>query len=1063
MALGGVVPQSDSGATTRRPHASTAPRTLTPAITVVVPAHDEAATLPGTVTALVERLAAFPAAEVVVVENGSTDDTYAVADGLALRASTATVTVRATRSKPGLGAAYRRGIEVATGDTVLLSAADLPFGTTDVDAWLAAGRPRFAIGSKSHPDSVIDRPVLRRVLGAGFRRLRSAVLSTRTADTQGTVFLERTLAEALAHRALDDRFLFTTEITALAEATGVAVVELPVVLPGEQRPSSLHPLRDGITMAHGLLAVRRRVQAAVAAGWSPPERSDGDQLRLFEDSDVVGDVGGDGVVRASLAVAAHLSSHAEAGAGVDDADAPTGWRRVAPLVQPVTTVATVTACVVALIWLLQPQLLLSPTTPTGGDNAAHVWGPWFLREELLPRWRITGWSDDWYSGFPVFRYYLPLPSLLIVALDAVVPFGVAFKLVAAVGAVTLPVAAYVLGRSLRLPHPIPPLFAVGALGFLLIRPYDGFQIYGGSLASQLVGLYHYAIGLSAMLVFLATLVRACRDRTHRMAPVFWLFVCAMAHVIPAMVGLLLGMAVLVVYRGPRLWRWLLPPAAVFGLLVSWWVLPFLATNRYATDGNFDKLTTYLDLLFPATHMWVTVLAVIGAGAGIKRYGKPLLLLGSWWVLMALAFRFVPKTRLWNGRLIPFFYLFTYLLAIIGAIEVIRFLLGRLAPGVTLRIRHQVLVAAVVGPLFWLHAGIGAGIVPFTRIDVATGERTWMGLSQQEASLRQWARWNHNGLEETASYPEYRTVVDTMDRIGRERGCGRALFEYDDDLGRFGSPMALDLLPMWTDGCIDSSEGLFIESSATSPFHFLTAHEASMAGSGPVFYIPYRGPDLSFAVPHMRLLGIRYYMASSPELIEGARARGDLTEIATAGAFVIFELTGNEIVTGIDVLPIVDPTLHEAPEKEWLAGALTVWDPVMGRQFYKTGEGPDDWPRAQPDGTLPTVDVEPVVVSDITQSHTGDRISFRVDRVGDPVLVKMSWFPNWEADGALGPYRITPNLMVVVPTQRSVELSYGTTGPERLGWTLTALGAAAAGLLVVLDGRRRRRGSRAALR
>ena len=45
------------------------------------------------------------------------------------------------------------------------------------------------------------------------------------------------------------------------------------------------------------------------------------------------------------------------------------------------------------------------------------------------------------------------------------------------------------------------------------------------------------------------------------------------------------------------------------------------------------------------------------------------------------------------------------------------------------------------------------------------------------------------------------------------------------------------------------------------------------------------------------------------------------------------------------------------------------------------------------------------------------LSFHVDKVGVPVLVKVSYFPNWTAHGAEGPYRIAPNLMVVVPTSQ----------------------------------------------
>lgn len=77
------------------------------------------------------------------------------------------------------------------------------------------------------------------------------------------------------------------------------------------------------------------------------------------------------------------------------------------------------------------------------------------------------------------------------------------------------------------------------------------------------------------------------------------------------------------------------------------------------------------------------------------------------------------------------------------------------------------------------------------------------------------------------------------------------------------------------------------------------------------------------------------------------------------------------------------------------------------------------------------------------------MSFTVDQVGKPVLVKTSYFPNWRADGAEGPYRVAPNLMVVVPTQKNVSLSYGRSGVEWLGMALSLAGVVIVVLLLVV--------------
>ena len=57
-----------------------------------------------------------------------------------------------------------------------------------------------------------------------------------------------------------------------------------------------------------------------------------------------------------------------------------------------------------VIWGLGPSEIFVDSTPTGGDMGAHVWGPAFLRDELLPSWQIRGWSPDWYAGFPAMHF-----------------------------------------------------------------------------------------------------------------------------------------------------------------------------------------------------------------------------------------------------------------------------------------------------------------------------------------------------------------------------------------------------------------------------------------------------------------------------------------------------------------------------------------------------------------------------------------------------------------------------------------------------------------------------------
>lgn len=233
--------------------------------TYIIPAYNEAATLPATVGALVRRLDAFPGSEIVIVENGSTDSTFDVASGLVREASPSQVRVRVERSEKGLGRALRRGVDVAICQWICCTAADLPFGFTDLDGFLALqGSVRLVLGSKGHPDSVARRSPLRQLMTATFRLARRAIVGMTVRDPQGTLFIERSLARELAPLTVDDGFLFPTELVAFAEAAGVEVVEVPVVLDPLRDGSTVRPIHDSLLMLSGLFRLRRRLAARVA-------------------------------------------------------------------------------------------------------------------------------------------------------------------------------------------------------------------------------------------------------------------------------------------------------------------------------------------------------------------------------------------------------------------------------------------------------------------------------------------------------------------------------------------------------------------------------------------------------------------------------------------------------------------------------------------------------------------------------------------------------------------------------------------------------------------------------
>jgi hypothetical protein len=730
------------------------------------------------------------------------------------------------------------------------------------------------------------------------------------------------------------------------------------------------------------------------------------------------------------------------------------WNRFTALTmeQLVTGVLTLVGVTVAVVfvWLqLQPHLLLADTLPSGGDMGAHVWGPAYLRRELLPHLRLSGWTPDWYAGFPAYHYYMVLPSLFVLLLDALpfVPYGIAFKLVTVSGLVALPVSAWAMARLFGLRYPGPALFAFATLPFIFDTR---FTIYGGNAASTLAGEFAFSISLALVLVYLGVVARGLDTGRHRAIAAVLFALILLCHLLPA----IFAVAATVVLALWKLWPswkstllWVVPVGVVGVVLAGFWAVPFLFRHAYFNDMGWERTQTYFENLGPGTKgspaVWFGVFALAIVGVVLSIIERNLLggFLTSMAVVSAIAFVSMPQSAFWNARVLPFYYLSVYLLAGLGVtlfIQQVPSLGGQSVAAV-----GAALVVLVV-------VGLPLGVVPGHR-DLVNGKYTFAGAKVTPSFVDDWARWNYTGYERKPAYPEYQAVVNTMAQVGQTRGCGRAMWEYQTDkLNSYGTPMALMLLPYWTKGCIGSMEGLYFESSATTPFHFLNQSELSEKPSSAQRNLPYRGFDIQEGVEHLQLMGVKYYMALSDRAKTAARSNADLTFVTSSGPWEVFEVLHSELVTPLEYEPAVLPI--DQDQKSWLPQAtswyndpsrwavpLAATGPSAGGRQDGDACGGDGWQRVAVGQAPERCPVTPAVVSNIDAGN--DTVSFDVDRVGSPVLVKVSYFPNWKVSGGKGPYRVTPNLMVVVPTANHVELHYGRSGLDWAGMALTLLGIA----------------------
>jgi len=222
-------------------------------LSVVVPAYNDAArlarSLPEIFRYLRQNQYRF---EVIVSEDGSTDDTPAVA------ARWPEVKLVSHPRHTGKGFGVKQGIMAASGELVLITDADLATPLTFLPALAAAvaGGAELAIGSRAAPGAATQGRTWSRA-GAGrvFNVLVQALLTPGIRDTQcGFKLGRRDLLQKICRLSRLDGFAFDAEMVFLARRLGARVVEVPVEW-HHVDGSRVHVVRDGVRMARDILKV----------------------------------------------------------------------------------------------------------------------------------------------------------------------------------------------------------------------------------------------------------------------------------------------------------------------------------------------------------------------------------------------------------------------------------------------------------------------------------------------------------------------------------------------------------------------------------------------------------------------------------------------------------------------------------------------------------------------------------------------------------------------------------------------------------------------------------------
>ena len=234
-------------------------------VSVVIPVHNEATYVEGALAELFADLDTVAGdriggageldVDVVVVENGSTDDT---ADRVAAMAGAEPRLSLLRLATPDYGAAMREGFLTSSGDWVVAFDIDY-FSGEFLDAAVARRDADVVLASKRAPGSEDRRSTFRKTATWGFNLLLRTVLDSNVSDTHGMKALRRTVIDAVAGDVASTQDLYDTELVIRAERAGFRIVELPVTV-RETRESRSRLVRRIPRTVRGMWDIRRSLR-----------------------------------------------------------------------------------------------------------------------------------------------------------------------------------------------------------------------------------------------------------------------------------------------------------------------------------------------------------------------------------------------------------------------------------------------------------------------------------------------------------------------------------------------------------------------------------------------------------------------------------------------------------------------------------------------------------------------------------------------------------------------------------------------------------------------------------
>ncbi len=672
--------------------------------------------------------------------------------------------------------------------------------------------------------------------------------------------------------------------------------------------------------------------------------------------------------------------------------------------------------VVFLLCHLRPDLLFLDTTTAGGDTPAHNYLASHLKESLLSQMRIVSWSNDWWCGFPVFQFYFFLPYLAMVALDLVLPFNIAFKLVTVIGILALPVSVYGACRLARFPRITGILAATAMLPVLFDHTHT---MWGLNIYSTLSGMIANSFSFPLMVLFTALIYRDAENGRFRISTALIYSAVIASHFFTSVVGTL-AVAVIPFLFLKTHFKKALQVVISEGLtgagIMAWWLVPLVAKKEFAVDFGANWPVEPMEHLPPRLVLiFLALLAAAGIGLAIWKGFRYIAVIA--WMLVSSLILF-----LWgfhnlspvfvNVRLWPFMIFSGAFLSSVGL---------------------SLLLARLKFPL------LGGGAVLLLVLA--------FGIDKPN-DVSGWAEYNYEGLEKK----EYWHVIKNL-ALPLDGTPGRLANDLHDQNNLLGSSRIFECVPHLVDKPV--LEGGIVNSAFGSMFSYYVQGETSRSTAG---YPPIVKPttfNFTNATRHLELLNVKHFIARWDGTRKALGSMQQWQHIDSDSNWDLYELTSHDgdyvvIPERFPVAIIIDPDREKAEKEavlEWLYNIDLVSQPFAlldneeDTDSFRSGIRQEKFRTLAETNAAALAAMGQKISTGGTVSNikiTDRTISFTTSATGLPHIIKTTYYPNWKVKGAPKIHMVTPGFMLVYPEKNHVELHYGYTRTDNIGRIVSLL-------------------------